>query len=535
MKNLFRSVLLAVLLVGSINSFSQVPVNSSYPSAPSVIFLDFDGHTVNGTGWNSNGPIVCGPANLKTAQITEVYNRIAEDYRPFDVNVTTDSTKYWSAPARQRMRVIFTVTNEWYGTGAGGVAWTGSFTWGDNTPCFIFTKLLGYSAKKVAEAGSHEAGHTLGLRHQASYDANCNLTSSYNYGVGTGEISWAPIMGVGYSRNFTTWHNGPNPYGCVNQQSDLAIITDGRNGFGFRTDDYEETFTSAAAVSFINDSSQVHGMITTDADKDMFKVDLKSGARLKLNALPTSVGAGASGSNLDLMVQLYDASKNIINTYNPAQALSVAIDTTLNPGTYYMLVDATGNQYASDYGSLGSYSVMAEQIPVIILPVHKLEVNGLAENGFHKISWKIEADETVTSQVLELSLNGKDFTALSTMGDMALRTYSYHPETIGTLYYRVRVTFDNGKDYYTNIVALRSNGNAGKPKLLSNLIQDHIISVTSPSAYQYVINDFGGNTVGKGQIKEGVSRIQTGNLSSGTYLIRFSNGSDQYVEKFLKQ
>ena len=533
MKSLFRFVLVTIMLAGSTNIFGQVPLYSSYPSANAVIFLDFDGHTLNGTSWNGNGPITCGPANVKTAQITEIYNRIAEDYRPFNINITTDSTNYLKAPSRQRMRVIFTITNEWYGTGAGGVAYTGSFTWGDNTPCFIFTKLLSYSSKKIAEAGAHEAGHTLGLRHQASYDANCKLTSSYNTGIGTGEISWAPIMGVGYSRNFTTWHNGPNPYGCTNSQSDLDIITSSTNGFGFRTDDYDESFASATAVPFLNNQSVVEGMITTDSDKDMFQVSLSEGARLKLDALPTSVGAGASGSNLDLMVQLYDGSKNLINTYNPTQALSVSLDTTLNAGTYYMMVDATGNQYASDYGSLGSYSLIAEQIPVIILPVHKLAISGIAENGFHKLGWEIEADEKLASQVLEVSTNGKDFTSL-TGTDISSRSYDYHPEMVGAMYYRVHVIFENGKKHYSNIIALRSNGSAGKPKLVNNLIRNNTVTITSPSSYQYAINDFSGKIMAKGQIAEGNSTINTNHLSSGTYLIRFTNGSDQYVEKFLK-
>ena len=105
-------------------------------------------------------------------QITEVFNRVAEDYRPFTINVTTDSTKYLSAPVNQRTRVVITVTSDWYGS-AGGVSFVNSFTWGDNTPCFVFSELLGYKPKNIAEAASHEAGHTLGLRHQSTYDANC--------------------------------------------------------------------------------------------------------------------------------------------------------------------------------------------------------------------------------------------------------------------------------------------------------------------------------------------------------------------------
>jgi hypothetical protein len=433
------------------------------------------------------------------------------------------------------MRVIFTTTNEWYGSNAGGVAYTGSFTWGDNTPCFVFTKLLGYSAKKCAEAGAHEAGHTLGLRHQASYDASCNLVSSYNFGVGTGDISWAPIMGVGYNRNFTTWHNGPNPFGCANTQPDISVITNSTNGISLRTDDYTESFTTASPLTFTNSVSSVSGTITTEADKDMFTFTLATSRRIKLNALPSSVGAGDNGSNLDLMVQLYDQSKTEINTYNPAQSLSVSVDTTLNPGTYYVLVDATGNQYASDYGSLGSYLIDAEEIPTYVLPVQKLQMNGLVENGFHKLAWDIISEERIVKQVLEYSFNGKDFSPL--VNDVALSAsqYQYHPERPGTMYYRLQVTLENKQQYYTNIIALRSNGEASRPKLLSNLIRGNELSISSPAVYNYSINDYNGRIIAKGQVAEGSSNVVTNYLPSGTYMIRFIKGSDQYVEKFMKQ
>src|SRR5215831_16782325 len=103
MKDQIKSVLLGVVCLTTLATTAQVPVYSSYPSASAVIFLDFDGQTVNGTSWNISGPIVCGPANLTNDQITEVFNRVSEDYRPFDVNITTDSTKYFAAPANKRM------------------------------------------------------------------------------------------------------------------------------------------------------------------------------------------------------------------------------------------------------------------------------------------------------------------------------------------------------------------------------------------------------------------------------------------------
>jgi len=167
MKTVSKSklTLLITALLFSVCSFSQTPIYNSYPSAAATVLLDFDGQYVDGTSWNWNGPLSLGPANLTNEQITEIFNRVSEDYRPFNINITTDSTKYWAAPPAQRTRVVLTITSDWYGA-AGGVSYVNSFTWGDNTPCFVFTALLGYRTKYIAEAASHEIGHTLGLNHQ---------------------------------------------------------------------------------------------------------------------------------------------------------------------------------------------------------------------------------------------------------------------------------------------------------------------------------------------------------------------------------
>src|SRR5687768_10521178 len=109
MKNLFRPIVITLCVISGLIAKAQVPVMSSHSSASAVIFLDFDGHTVTGTSWNYNGPIECGASGLDNTKITEIFNRIAEDYRPFNINVTTDSTKYLAAQSNRRMRVIFTV------------------------------------------------------------------------------------------------------------------------------------------------------------------------------------------------------------------------------------------------------------------------------------------------------------------------------------------------------------------------------------------------------------------------------------------
>ncbi len=240
---------------------------------------------------------------------------------------------------------MITETYQWYGNGAGGVSFIGSFTWG-NTPCFVFSLLLNYNTKMIAEAVSHEAGHTLGLYHQAKYDASGVIISEYNSGQGAGEIGWAPIMGVGYYQNETIWHNGPNPYGATSYQDDVAIIT---NAIGStNTDDYSNTTTNAKSLT-----GSLDGLINNTGDIDFFYVD--NTTTKNISVTPFSVAANNIGANLDLVLKIYNSSGILISTVDNPNALNVT--TTLDPGKYYLAVTTIANQYAGTYGMLGKYNI----------------------------------------------------------------------------------------------------------------------------------------------------------------------------------
>ncbi|HTM91675.1 MAG TPA: T9SS type A sorting domain-containing protein [Flavisolibacter sp.] len=525
-KTRFVHSILGLLL--SVCSYSQIPIYNSYPSAPATVYLDFDGQYLEGTSWNYIGPLSLGPSNMTNEQITEIFNRVAEDYRPFKINVTTDSTKYWSAPVLKRMRVVFTVTSSWYGA-AGGVSYINSFSWGDNTPCFVFTALLNYRTKYVAEAASHEIGHTLGLNHQSSYDASCNMTAEYNQGIGSGEIAWAPIMGVGYYRNLTLWHYGSNPWGCSSYQDDLSIIT---RTIGFRDDDYSGNISGNMPQSnFVNNRFTINGIIETVTDKDVFKFTMPTQGLFRLDANPYSVGSGDNGSNLDVQLELLGGNKNVLNTYNPDLTLSATIDTMLNAGTYYLRVQGSGNIYAPDYASLGSYTLSAAYLPSTVLPLHRLQLSGDNDKGKHRLSWIIEADEKVAQQTLEVSADAKTFHPVGVFNTTE-RNYTYVPGNRGTLYYRLNVSFDNNKEYYSNIITIKDI--TSRP-MLRNTTVHHSIEVNTPSKFSYAVVDYSGRTVAKGNLVQGLNSISTDNLSNGMYVIQFSNGQEQYAEKFMKQ
>jgi hypothetical protein len=529
MKRLAQTIIAVLLLCSTITGLAQVPVYNSYPSASATIYLDFDGHLVTGTSWNMNGDIPCNPSNLTSTQITEIFNRVAEDYRPFNVNITTDSTKYWSAPVYKRMRVIVTTSSSWYGS-AGGVSYLGSFIWGDNTPAFVFSALLNYNTKNVAEATSHELGHTLGLNHQASYDGNCNKLSEYNTGTGGGEIGWAPIMGSGYYRNMTLWNNGANPYGCTSFQDDLAYITS--NGFGYRTDDHSNNQGTATNAVFTGTQFNVNGVIERMSDNDLFRFDIPAFGNFHLDATPYNIGTGNAGTNLDMQVELLSGT-TVLGTYNPATLVNATLDTMLNQGTYYLRVAGKGNIYAPEYASLGSYSLNGTFVSATILPVHKLELSGVTENNKHKFNWIIEADETITSQVLELSTNGRNFVAVGSFNNTS-RAFTYTPSHTGTLYYRLKITLDNKQEQYSNVISLRSNIEKQKPALTTNIIRNQI-QVNSPSVFEYSVADYNGRIVAKGKLVQGTNIINSGSFSNGMYIIRFSNESAEYSEKFIKQ
>ena len=534
MKNLYKSVLLILAVSGTFITKSQVTDLNSYPGASSVILLDFNGHALSGTMWNTNGAFTCNSSGLNDAAITEVFNRVAEDYRPFNINVTTNETKYNSAPYNRRMRVVITTSNSWYGSGAGGVAYINSFSWGDNTPCFVFSALLGYNTKNIAEAASHEAGHTFGLRHQSSYNSACVKLSDYHWGQGTGEIGWAPIMGAGYNQNMTLWNSGPNSLGCGVIQNDLSVITNATNGFGYRTDDNTDTYATATTVTF-NSSGQatISGVIEKTDDKDLFKFIVPTFARFQLDAIPYNVGTGNSGSDLDLQVEVLDGSYASVGTYNPGNLLSSVIDTFISAGTYYIRVDGKGNIYAPEYGSLGSYSLQATYTATEILPIHRLELRGRLDGDMHTLSWLIDVDEHVMKQVIEVSNNGINFTPLDQPNNV-LRNYSYHPLDTRPLLYRMHVTFDNLKEYYSNVIAIRP-GKAVKPQLVGNTISGNYITVNSPANYHYQVIDQSGRMLLKGIVEKGYSSVGLGSIHTGIYIIRFTDGEQQWSEKFIKR
>jgi len=349
---------------------SLVPALNSYPSATAVVYLDFDGEVVKNTSWGTN--ITATSPNYSAAKITDIWKRVAADMEAFNLNVTTEEAVFLNTAANRRIRCIITPSNEWYKTPTvGGVAKRSSFTWSGDTPCWVFSDNLLNGTKYIAECCSHEVGHTLGLAHDGK------TGTTYYAGHGSGDVGWAPIMGNGYYKTLTQWSKGEYS-SATNTQDDLAMITS-NNGFGYRSDDHADKKQGSTILPADSaDHVSGVGVIETQGDVDVFS--LESGA----GSLSLNIAAVETITNLDIEAELYDDKGNLLVSVNPSNKLDASISTTVEGGTYYLHVRATGygtvNTGSSDYASLGAYAVSGDVAAAMVPTPYEETVASLPEN-----------------------------------------------------------------------------------------------------------------------------------------------------------
>lgn len=352
-------------------SISSPPIRHSRPGASKVLFLDFNGHVVENTAWNVGDEASwdCRPydtdgnettfSDSEQDDIIEIWERVAEDYAPFDIDVTTEEPTVWN---RYKGRVLITPDIDKDGKhcphyGAGGVAYLdvfGDFNYDYYSPAWVLDYDESWApASLAAEAASHEFGHNLDLHH--------DNTSSLEYygGHANGSISWGPIMGTGYNRNVSQWSKG-DYYDSNNSENDLTIIS---GKLSYRPDDYGDNNAGAALLDALPTGEVTQqGVIEQTGDPDVFYFATSPGS-LSVTAGTYRATTDTWGGNLDVLLELYDSNGVLVATNNPALEVNAVISTTVSAGLYYLHVKpvGVGNPTAStptgctSYGSLGQY------------------------------------------------------------------------------------------------------------------------------------------------------------------------------------
>lgn len=361
----------------------------SKPGATRVVYLNMTGHTVTGTVWNAssgfstldmlpysqdNDYATFTPSELNA--IAETWKRIAEDYAPYAIDVTTEKPASFGPNVGHLLvtRKADRNGNSIYTCSCGGVAYVN--VWGASNytyyqPALVFTDGVGTGPHNIAEAASHEFGHNLSLSHDGT------STVGYYSGHGSGYTDWAPIMGVGYNGHVTQWSKGEYA-DANNPQDDLQLIAD---RLTYRTDDHKNTdFAAATPLVVTNNGTEVYattpvldpdntepgnkGIIENRADVDLFSVDVGAGI-IDLTVTPVWLDVFTTqsyrGANLDLKATLYDANGGQIAA-NPAADTYARINASVAAGHYILAIEGVGvgdplTTGYTDYASLGQYFI----------------------------------------------------------------------------------------------------------------------------------------------------------------------------------
>ncbi len=522
----------------------------SLPGADHTIYLDFDGHTTTGTTWNSayNLPTIVSPpydidGSADTWSATEIsrialaWAYVAEDFAPFDVDVTTeepptaDLMRSGSGDTRWGVRVVVT-KDTWASCGCGGHAYIGAFDDPTDEPAFVYNSSL----TGVAEASSHEVGHTMNLAHDGQG------TSAYYGGHGSGATSWGPIMGSAYNRSVTHWSRGEYLNATNNTSSanygngpdDLAVIaslTNG-NGFGFRPDDHGDTIASATALPGLSPAAS--GLITTTQDVDVFRFSTGAGT------IGIQLDPAAPGTNLDIRARLLDAAGGLVAEADNATSLSATLAVVVPAGTYHLTVDGTGTGSPlatpptgyTEYGSIGRYQLSTTTLPVpagAITGAVRDDVTGAPVPG----AWVIAVDRS-TGGVVAATADGLGaFAAAVAAGTHHLLTLDPSGDHAGEWF------DDQALDGSPTVVAAGTTGlevglaPSGRTASVAGVVTDDTTGAPLGGIWVAAVGPFpGSSALDGGTVTDGQGRYTIPGLQAGDHLLVFVDPTGSHAVEF---
>jgi hypothetical protein len=166
------------------------------------------------------------------------------------------------------------------------------------------------------------------------------------------------------------------------------------------------------------------------------------------------------------------------------------------------------------------------------LPITINYFNGAKQNGNHLLSWKVTCNSTPSvTMELQRSTDGRNYSGIHTINATALQCLQPFSHTDnhplgGTNYYRLKVTDENGKVSYSNIVPLI---NADKGFDVMNISPNPVVggsfklgvSTAQQARIEVVITDMQGRLMKK-QTENAIAGfsnvpVDVSNFAKGTY------------------
>jgi len=501
-----------------------VPALSSNPNAQMTVYLDFDGEdygnqivrvqrnpdlelermsaipafTIDGT------PGPDSPAEERL--IEEIFHRVAEDFRPFNVNVTTVQpptgvlqikvsvggngvvqyrvlTRVFD-PTTGALIQILTGPPQTYRFTSPVFAELDAYRANQTNPVLVFPQQLTsaqQNGQTIARLISQGVGRQLGLQ-------NRTAVGTVNNGPIMADLTANPIR--------DTWTN-------TFPQNDLNGLT-APSGIQSRLDDFGDSIATAdnAQVDLVSSSvanpQQIaagiinHTPLVAGADRDVFRTVLDltrttGTAELSINVdgldlssrrfLDGTVNANLNrGSNLDVVVNLYSANGTLLASDSPSPEIDgeilFEIPAASIPGNrllvYYIEVTTT-----SEVGSLGEYTVNCSLQEVLGAPV-VLAPAATVQTTLPTFGWT--SSLRATGYILEVS-NATSGAVIFTKRTSAT-TYTVNPEDNNILPSAIN-SLPEGS-YNVRVKAIRGTGGANNESTWSNSLR-FTIAIPLPS------------------------------------------------------
>jgi hypothetical protein len=334
----------------------DIPVFHSRASAHYTLYIDFDGDAVY-KAYDEDGDDTSFDA-VERAMIEDVWRRVAEDFAPFDIDVTTEEP----AIRTNAGRAIVTQVDLKTGGQATGSAYIG-YSYLDVFPSWegswIYPENMYDTdrAIRIAMTVAHEFGHQLGLEHDG------DPADEYYYGHG----SWCPIMGGSMGREVDQWSKGEYT-GATNAEDDVALIAQVLGGTTI-PDDAGDVCGEARTISGNSDITG-DGIIHDRTDVDVWRIEAGSGVLDVTVHGAFAYGGSYLGGDINFRLRLLDEFGAELAVANPATA-HATLTRTVSEGVYYLEIDGIGagdpmddppTGY-TDYGCVGSYTIEGTRIP----------------------------------------------------------------------------------------------------------------------------------------------------------------------------
>lgn len=208
-----------------------------------------------------------------------------------------------------------------------------------------------------------------------------------------------------------------------------------------------------------------------------------------------------------------------------------SVDNTANYAT-------TASTAMSSFGSAGTgNSYIVGNISV--LPSALKSFSASKANSGNQVTWEVENADQFQLFDLQESSNGIDFTYKTSVAPGSSSRYSYLDagSFAATKYYRLKLTDRQRIVSYSHVVSIGGKKDT-KITLLQNPVQ-HQLNFRHPEAVhaQYSIVDLSGRIMLQGVVSKHavISSVKTSTLNNGAYILRFTDGGDNFTQTFIKQ